>query len=200
MTQKHKNISSKKKDREYDEEGLVIRTNKEEEKRQRDKIKAFVRDELLSLATDKYSTLPIDETLQKALVEGKRLTGNAYQRHLSFLVRLVHEQDFDHILAQFERVHHPYRNDPAKIHEIESYRDRLIAGDKAVLDELLGKFADVDIQYIRQLARNASKEQQTELKKRQQQAEKTGQPFTPSNKPTKSAKLLYQYLFKLNLL
>ncbi len=185
--------------KEYDEDGCVIRINKEEEKRKRDAIKAFVRDELLSLANDKYAGLPIDEALIKALIEGKRLTGNAYQRHLSFLVRLVHEQSFTDIKAAFDRIHHPYRNDPSKIRDIEHYRDRLIAGDKLVINELLEKFANVDIQYLRQLARNANKEQQTERKKRLAQAEKSGQPFVEPSKPTKSAKLLYQYLFKLEL-
>ncbi len=191
---------TEKKEKHYDEEGLVIRTNKEAEKRKREAIKAFVRDDLLSLASDKYASLPIDDILQKALIEGKRLSGNAYQRHLSFLVRLVFEQDFQTIQAAYERIHHPYRNDPAKVREIETYRDRLIAGDKTVIDELLGKFADVDIQYVRQLGRNAGREHKAEVKKCQVQAERSGQPYREPTTPTKSAKLLYQYLFKLELL
>lgn len=190
-----------KKDRQFDEDGLVIRINKEEEKRKREEIKAFVK-ELLKLANDKYAGLPVDKTLRHALEEGKRLTGNAYKRHLSFIVRLVHEQDFDNIVAVYERIHHPYRNDPGKIREIENYRDRLIAGDKAVINELLGKFADVDIQYIRQLARNVGKEIETEKKRLMDVAAKGGAPFDADKpmKPTKSSKLLYQYLFKLELL
>ncbi|MBS9777767.1 MAG: DUF615 domain-containing protein [Gammaproteobacteria bacterium] len=188
-----------KKDRQFDEDGLVIRINKEEEKRKRDEIKAFVK-ELLKLANDKYSGLPIDITLRNALEEGKRLSGNAYKRHLSFIVRLVHEQGFDEIVAVHERLHHPYRNDPGKIREIENYRDRLLGGDKEVINELLAKFADVDIQYVRQLARNVSKEHKEEIKRVKAFAEKHGQPYIEPNKPTKSAKALYQYLFKLNLL
>lgn len=190
-----------KQDRQYDEDGLVIRTNKEEEKRKREEIKAFVK-ELLKLANDKYADLPIDNILRAALEEGKRLTGNAYKRHLSFIVRLVHEQDFDHIVTVYERIHHPYRNDPGKIREVEHYRDRLIAGDKAVINELLGKFADVDIQYIRQLSRNVGKEIETERKRLKEMAAKGGAPFDENQviKPTKSSKLLYQYLFKLELL
>lgn len=191
---------TEKREKQYDDEGHVIRINKEEEKRKRDTIKAFIRDELLSLASDKYSSLPIDETLNKALIEGKRLSGNAYQRHLSFLVRLVHEQDFPTIKATFDRIHHPYRNDPAKVREIENYRDRLIAGDKDVINELLEKFADVDIQYLRQLARNTNKEIKAENQKRQTQAQQNGTVFEGDIKPTKSSKLLYQYLFKLELL
>lgn len=190
-----------KKDRQYDDEGFVIRINKEEEKRLREEIRSFVK-ALLKISNDKYTDLPIDERLRAALVEGKRLTGNAHKRHLSFLVRLVHEQDFDKIKTAHERVHHAFRNDPSKIHQTENYRDRLIDGDKTVINELLEKFVDVDVQYLRQLARNAKKEKATELKRLQEQAEHNGIVFD-ENKPikdTKSSKLLYQYVFKLELL
>lgn len=190
-----------KQDRQYDEDGLVIRINKEEEKRKRDEIKVFVK-ELLKLANDKYTGLPIDKTLRGALAEGKRLTGNAYKRHLAFIVRLVSEQDFEHIVAVYERIHHPYRNDPGKIREVENYRDRLITGDKAVINELLGKFADVDIQYVRQLARNVGKEIEADRQRLRDLSSKGGLPFDEDTaiKPTKSSKLLYQYLFRLELL
>lgn len=188
-----------KKEKQYDEDGLVIRVNKEEEKRVREEIKTFVK-MLLGLSADKYSDLPIDERLRAALIEGKRLTGNAHKRHLSFLVRLVHEQDFDAIRSAHERVHHAFRNDPSKIRETESYRDRLIDGDKAVINELLAKFADVDIQYLRQLSRNSGKEKAAEIKRLSEQAEQNGSVFDGNMKPTKSSKLLYQYLFKLELL
>lgn len=189
----------KKKEKQYDEEGRVIRVNKEAEKRKRNEIKVFVK-LLLDLSADQYGDLPIDERLRMALIEGKRLTGNAYRRHLSFLVRLVHEQGEESIRAAYERVHHPFRNDPSKIRETENYRDRLIAGDKDVISELLVTFADVDIQYLRQLARNANKEKTEQIKRLSIQAEQNSLPFEGHAKPTKSAKLLYQYLFKLALL
>ena len=190
-----------KQNRKYDEDGLVVRVNKEEEKRKRDEIKTFVK-ELLKIANDKYLNLPFDQVLNNALIEAKRLKGNALKRHLSFIVRLVHEQDFPNIQSVYERLHHPYRNDPGKIREVKYYRDRLIAGDKDVIDEIIDKFANVDIQYIRQLSRNVDKEIKAERQRFIDLAEKIGQPFDADKptKPTKSSKLLYRYLFKLELL
>lgn len=184
--------------KQYDEDGLVIRINKEEEKRVREEIRSLVK-KLLALSADKYSDLPIDNRLRDALVEGKRLTGNAHKRHLSFLVRLVHEQGFADIRTAHERIHHGVRTDPHKIRETENYRDRLLDGDKSVIDELLARFTDVDIQYLRQLARNANKEKTAELKRLSEQAAQSGTDFDGTIKPTKSSKLLYQYLFKLEL-
>ncbi len=189
-----------KKDRQYDDDGLVIRTNKEEEKRKREVIKTFIKEQLLLLNNEKYADLPIDNLLQAALIEAKRLTGSAYQRHLSFVARLIHEQDFCTIRQAVERIHHPYRNDPGKVRETEHYRDLLIAGDKDIINDLLGKFANVDIQYIRQLARNAAKEQKRQIERLKTQAQDSEYPYQQPIRPTKSAKLLYQYLFKLELL
>ncbi|PID65537.1 MAG: hypothetical protein CR975_06650 [Gammaproteobacteria bacterium] len=190
-----------KQHRQYDEDGLVIRINKEAQKRQREEIKNFVK-ALLKLSNDKYVDLPVDDRLRQALAEGKRLSGNALKRHLSFLVRLVYEQDYPSILSAYERVHHAFRNDPGKITEIEHYRDRLMTGDKSVISELLVKFAEVDVQYVRQLARNANREKINALKRLRRQAEKNGLVFdeNQSIQVTKSSKLLYQYLFKLALL
>ncbi|MGY0398558.1 MAG: ribosome biogenesis factor YjgA [Ostreibacterium sp.] len=187
-----------KQDRVFDEEGFVIRINKEEEKRKREVIKVLVK-ELLKLPTAKYVDLPIDKTLRMALEEGKRLTNNAFSRHLAFVVRLVHEQGFEQIQSVYERIHHSYRNDSGKVREIERYRRLLIKGDKSVIDELLLRFVEVDIQYLRQLARNAKKEIANETKRLLVLAEKDGRDFDGIVKPTKSSKLLYQYLFKLAL-
>lgn len=185
----------RKKERQYDEDGLVIRTNKEAEKRLRESIKAFAK-ELLKLPNEKYADLPINATLIAALKEAKRLENNAFRRHLSFVVRLIHEQDFEAIQAAYTRVHHPYRNDPAKIREIEQLRDQLIADDKQAFEHLLNHYDGVDVQHVRQLARNARKEQE-KAEAAVKTATETGQPLVKV--PQKNMKLLYQYLFKLPL-
>ena len=79
-------------EKQYDEEGRVIRENRSQAKREREHIKTFAR-ELLKLPAHQYPLLPIDETLQAALVEGKRLSGNALSRHLNYLTRLLDEQE-----------------------------------------------------------------------------------------------------------
>ncbi len=64
------------------------------------------------------------------------------------------------------------------LHQLETWRDDLIAGKARVIDDLCQRFPAADRQHLRQLARNAHKEQ--------------GQA-----KPPKSARALFRYLREL---
>ena len=133
----------------YDEEGRVIRENRSQAKREREHIKIFAR-ELLKLPAHQYPLLPVDETLQAALVEGKRLTGNALSRQL--------------------------------------------AGDADIYGELLGRYADLDLQHLRQLVREAQKLLAAATAEVDDDA-----PAAPSNAPNKYQRRLQKYLQGLAL-
>lgn len=92
-------VTMSKKDKEYDEDGLVIRPNKTALKKEREEVKAFA-EKLLALPKDNYALLPIDEILKNALLEGKRLKDNPLRRHLAFVVRLIVSK----ILQPFKKV------------------------------------------------------------------------------------------------
>lgn len=145
------------KPKEYDEEGRVIRENRSAIKREREAIRQFA-EELLKLPTHQYPLLPISEQLQAALIEGKRLTGNALRRHLNYLTRLLDEHpDFDKLRYVHEHINHPYRHDSSKMRRIAQEIDRLLGNDKDIYGELLAHYADFDMQYVRQLVREAQK-------------------------------------------
>lgn len=188
-------VTMSKKDKEYDEDGLVIRPNKTALKKEREEVKAFA-EKLLALPKDNYALLPIDEILKNALLEGKRLKDNPLRRHLAFVVRLIVEQDFAAIQESYDKVCHPYRNDKNKIHQIEAYRERIIDNDASVYDELLEKFSDINIQQLRQLARNVKKERAKQEKDNEIRIN-NGQK--PDNSPVNSEKQIYQILFKSQL-
>jgi len=143
-------------EKQYDEEGRVIRENRSQAKREREHIKTFAR-ELLKLPAHQYPLLPIDETLQAALVEGKRLSGNALSRHLNYLTRLLDEQGYEEILAAHEHVNHPYLRSPGKQQRIQGEIARLLANDADIYGELLGPSAELDLQHVRHLVREAQK-------------------------------------------
>ena len=166
----------------YDEEGRVIRENRSQAKREREHIKIFAR-ELLKLPAHQYPLLPIDETLQAALVEGKRLTGNALSRHLNYLTRLLDEQGYEEILAAHEHVNHPYLHSPGKQQRIQGEIARLLAGD-----------ADIYLQHLRQLVREAQKLLAAATAEVDDDA-----PAAPSNAPNKYQRRLQKYLQGLAL-
>ncbi|EHM50502.1 ribosome biogenesis factor YjgA [Cardiobacterium valvarum] len=151
------NFESPGKEKQYDEEGRVIRANRSQAKREREPIKAFA-GELLKLPAHQYPLLPIDDTLIAALREGKRLSGNALSRHLNYLTRLLDEQDYPAILAAHEHINHPYLHSSGKQQRIRREIERLLADDAGVYGELLGRYADLDVQHVRQLVREAKKQ------------------------------------------
>ena len=144
-------------EKQYDEEGRVIRENRSEAKREREEIKTFAA-ELLGLPAHQYALLPISDTLAEALAEGKRLTGNALKRHMNYLTRLLDEHDLDAVRHAHEHINHPYLNDGAKYQRIQHEIARLLAGDPDIIGELHARYDGLDIQHLRQLTREAQKQ------------------------------------------
>jgi ribosome-associated protein len=64
-------------------------------------------------------------------------------------------------------------------HRIEQWRDRLVAGDDALMDEILATFADAERQRLANLVRSARKEK-------------------GSDAPSRSARHLFRYLKQLD--
>jgi len=81
-------------------------------------------------------------------------------------------------LRRIVKLMDPSKQQTAEFHQLEQWRDRLINGDEKLLTELIDQFPVIDRQHIRQLVRNAGKEAKL-------------------NKPPKSARLLFKYLFEI---
>jgi ribosome-associated protein len=63
--------------------------------------------------------------------------------------------------------------------ELETMRDELVAGNNALIEEIISRFPDCDRQHLRQLARNAQRE------------------FSANKPPTQQRKL-FRYLRELS--
>lgn len=126
--------------------------------------------------------------------QAKRLTGNALSRHLNYLTRLLDEQGYEEILAAHEHVNHPYLHSPGKQQRIQGEIARLLAGDADIYGELLGRYADLDLQHLRQLVREAQKLLAAATAEVDDDA-----PAAPSNAPNKYQRRLQKYLQGLAL-
>jgi ribosome-associated protein len=82
-------------------------------------------------------------------------------------IRLVLDEDGQQALKENMR-----------FQRLEKIRERLLEGDQLMLDELIGKIPDLDIQYIRQLVRQAARE-------------------SSNSKPPASSRKLFSYLKEL---
>ncbi|MGV6808825.1 MAG: ribosome biogenesis factor YjgA [bacterium] len=160
------------------EKEYAIRPNKTQLKRETQAIQTLVLD-LLKQDAASLARLPISEKLSTELFTAKKLQKSALKRQIKYLTSLLRDQGADFITVLQQTLvdqQRPHQQQVAQFHQIETWRDRLLAGDQTCLQDLYARYtADFDMQYVRQLIRNAKKEQQ-------------------HNKPPKSSRALFQYL------
>lgn len=134
--------------------------------------------ELVELPGKTLHQLPLSESLREAILGARQLKMEALRRQLKHIGKLLRDEDIEAIQIALENLRKPHGMEVKTFHEIENWRDALLAGDDKLLEELCERFAKLDRQHIRQLVRNAKKEQ-------------------AANKPPKSARVLFRHLKEL---
>ncbi len=134
--------------------------------------------ELVALPPARLDEIPLEERLREAIELARRLKKGALKRQLIYIEKLMRPLAADEVEAirrALAQIHRPHRDEVERLHQLEQWRDRLLAGDDELLNEIVASHPAADRQHIRQLARNANRE-----------AER--------NKPPKSSRALFQYL------
>lgn len=134
---------------------------------------------IIALPAVHFEALPLSEDMREAFELARRIKRAALQRQLRYIAGRFEEEDLDAIELTMDRQNTPQKEAILRLHRVEQWRDKLIAGDSALLTELVDKFEACDAQHLRQLVRNAAKE-------------------AKGNKPPKSARLLFKYLNELD--
>jgi len=135
---------------------------------------------MIKLQASVLEKIPLPENIHDAIMAARKLKkGSALKRQVQYVGKLLRNSDDEEsIRIAYEKAINPYREDTKLFHQMENWRDRLIAeGDKA-LEELIIEMPQIDRQHLRQLIRNAKKEKE-------------------KNKPPKSSREIFQYLKQL---
>ena len=106
--------------------------------------------------------MPMDDDLRELVLATKRITAQiARKRQVQYLAKHMRRRDDEALAAIRAALEHDKadgRREAQALHQVEYWRDRLIADG----DEALGEFVDAhphaDRQRLRQLARNAHQE------------------------------------------
>ena len=122
--------------------------------------------------------LPISEDLLSNLLQAKKFSKKALKRQLQHIGVIIREEDSETIRKALDRIYKPKKEDVKAFHKIEKWRDGLIAGEDGLLNEITGRFENINHQHLNQLIRNAKKEK-------------------GMNKPPKASRALFQYLQEL---
>ncbi|MFT5136010.1 MAG: ribosome-associated protein [Arenicella sp.] len=134
--------------------------------------------ELIKMPDSACKRVPLSDPMRRAIADGKRFSKGALQRQLRRIANLMQHEDVEAIQLEIQRQKQPSKQQTAALHQLEQWRDRLIAGDEKLLTDLIDQFNHIDRQLIRQLVRNAKLEFERQ-------------------KPLKSAKALFKYLSEL---
>lgn len=123
-----------------------------------------VGERLIDCSPELLANCALPDTLLDALQEFKRLPNKhgARKRQLQYIGKLMRELDAETLARIDQQLNHHDDSDKLRFRQLEQWRDRLLADDREVLQEILVAHPDTDLQQLRQLVRQARKEQQEE--------------------------------------
>jgi ribosome-associated protein len=104
--------------------------------------------------------ISIDENLTNAIILCRRLSNNGSKRrqfqYIGKLLSQIETHEIRQVLDSYSQQQH---NINKAFHELEVWRNKLIQDGDTALDDLLNKHKNLDRQHLRQLIRNAQKEE-----------------------------------------
>lgn len=118
-------------------------------------------EELVALSAAARAKVPLDDELKDALQLADKL-GNkreALRRHIQFIGRLMRTRDLEPIEQALAILRNTNQAATRQFHKVEHWRDKLLS-DNDALTEFIAAYPEVDVQQLRQLIRNAKKEQE----------------------------------------
>ena len=117
-------------------------------------------EELVELGRDQLKRIDLPEDLREAVRDAQRFTQHeARRRQMQYIGRLMRDLDAEPIRAALDEIKGVSAAATARQHALERLRTRFMADEK-VIGEIARDHPDADLQHLRQLRRNALKEQE----------------------------------------
>ena len=136
--------------------------------------------QLISMPETRLKRLPIDQDLREEVGFARSIRSHgARKRQLMTVGKMLRKRDTEELLDAVNNIDEKNRQETARHHHAEAWRDRLMAGGDQELSELLEQNQGANVQILRQLIRNAKKEAQL-------------------NKPPVAARKLFKMLRDMN--
>jgi len=130
-------------------------------KREADQLQV-IGEELVNLGAREREQVPLDETLLDAIALAHKIRNKheAYRRQLQFIGKLMRSRDPEPIIQALEQIRNRHQRAARAHHQLEQWRDRLIAEGDDAINALLAEAPQLERQQLRRLVRQARSEQQ----------------------------------------
>ncbi|USD65003.1 ribosome biogenesis factor YjgA [Vibrio sp. SCSIO 43136] len=162
----------------WEEEEEIIWVSKTEMKNDMEDLQKLG-EQLVELKPSALDKFPLDDDMRAAIADAQRFKNEAKRRQLQYIGKLMRTRDPEPIQAALDKVRNKHSQATAELHKLEQLRDRVVAEGDAAIADVLERFPQADRQRLRQLARQAKKEQ-------------------GSNKPPKAFREIFQVLKELH--
>lgn len=114
---------------------------------------------LVELPEAQLQKIPLENPLLDAVYTARSLKSHeAKRRQLQYIGKLMRKIDAFPIQAALEKVQSKGQQSKAQFHQIERWRDRLIAEGDTALEKFITEYPAADRQHIRQLMRKAQQD------------------------------------------
>jgi ribosome-associated protein len=100
------------------------------------------------------------EEVQRARAVKQQIARKRQNQFVAKLMRRLDDAELDAIRAALEHDRDRSRRDTAELHQVETWRERLVANGDEALTSLLDAYPQADRQQLRQLARHARLERE----------------------------------------
>lgn len=132
---------------------------------------------LVNLSAGKLEKIPLDDELRAAIALAQRIRNKreGYRRQLQLIGKLMRHLDTAELEQALAAIAHQHDEQNARFHQLEKQRDAILAQGDSAIQAFLDDYPDADRQKLRQLYRQAQKEQQQQ-------------------KPPAAARQLFKYL------
>ncbi len=147
--------------REVDEDGLAIRPNKTQLKRELAELQKLVV-EIIALGEGERGRLDLDEKFLAGVHRASAMKASSGRnREIKYLTKLLQKRNLEQIRNWFETRNSKHSEENRHFHALEKWRDRLIDQGDEALQQYLEQYPHTDRQQIRTLIRSAIKEKNT---------------------------------------
>ena len=116
---------------------------------------------LVKMNAQQLAIIPLDDTLRAAITQAQAMrTGSALRRQLQYIGKLMRSTDHEAISEALKHLEDTDKRQTHLFHQTENWRDRFIEEGQPALNDFLEQYPHSDRQQLRQLLREAIKEQQ----------------------------------------
>jgi ribosome-associated protein len=134
--------------------------SKSQRKRDMDELKHLA-DRLTEIPNSQLDRVPYEEIKNAVRIAQKITKGNARKRQIGYIAKQLANIDLDPIMAIIDRLDASSAAHVRKFHQLESWREQLLEGNKLTMQEIIARYPGLDRQHLRQLVRNAVSEKET---------------------------------------